>query len=129
MKSLIFIYLFFFIFFFSLTIPVLALEDQEDIIVNNAMCEEQLDICIEEYNVLLESFREGTNCGGPAFYKLADANDALASERDASLVEIEKLRTYRKGFFFMSVLLIISLIFYFRQLKLNNGGKNGRRKK
>lgn len=105
--------------------------------IKEPVCEEQLNIVLEEYNNLLKDFRQGTNCGGISFWILKDANELLSEERDACREEVGELKAYRIGFYSLFILLIVLLIFYFRVVLKKRGNlnktslkvKNARRKK
>ncbi len=105
--------------------------------IKEPICEEQLNIVLEEYNSLLKDFRQGTNCGGISFGILKDANELLSKERDTCREEVGELKAYRIGFYSLFILLIILLIFYFRMVlkkennldKTGSEVKNARRKK
>ncbi len=82
-----------------------------------AICEEQLEIAIEEYNSLLEDFREGINCGEVAVFN-RDLNAMLAEERDSCREEIGKIKVYRVGFFILfGVLIITGIIILFSGMR------------
>jgi len=70
------------------------------------ICEEQLELCVNEYNLLLEDFQEGVNCGN-AFNLVKDMNGMLTEERDNCLKEIGGTKIYENGFYFLFGLLVI----------------------
>ena len=82
--------------------------------IKEPVCEEQLNIVLEEYNSLLKDFRQGTNCDGVSFGILKDANELLSKERDTCREEVGELKAYRIGSYGLFVLLIILLILYFK---------------
>jgi len=82
-----------------------------------ANCSEQLEICVEVYNNLLEDFSEGVNCG-TATIQLKDANEYLAEERDTCLEELEWIKFYKVGFYiFFIMLIMIAVGFVFQAIK------------
>ena len=88
------------------------LTTNETIIMNEtigeqANCSEELVICLDIYNSLLEDFREGTNCG-TAFNLVKGMNDVLAEERDNCREEIGELKVYRVMFYILFVALFIT---------------------
>jgi len=82
--------------------------------IKEPICEEQLNIILEEYNSLLKDFWQGTNCDGISFGILKDANELLSKERDTCREEVGELKAYRIGFYSLFILLIILLILYFK---------------
>ncbi len=88
------------------------LTTNETIIMNEtidkqANCSEELIICLDIYNDLLEDFREKVNCG-EAFNLVKGFNEVLAEERDNCREEIGELKVYRVMFYILFVVLIIS---------------------
>lgn len=95
----------------NLAVENITIETEEPI------CEEQLEVCIGEYNSLLESFREGVNCG-TAFNLLKGMNKKLVEERDNYREEIEQLKVYKTGFYLLfPLLIIIALVIIFMSTK------------
>jgi len=82
--------------------------------IKEPVCEEQLNIVLEEYNSLLKDFRQGTNCDGVSFGILKDTNELLGKERDTCREEVGELKAYRVGSYSLFILLIILLILYFK---------------
>ncbi len=74
-----------------------------------AVCEEQLEIAIEEYNSLLKDFQKGINCGEVAVFNRG-LNAMLAKERDSCREEIGKIKIYRVGFYILLGILTITAI-------------------
>ena len=88
------------------------LTTNETIIINEtideqANCSEELIICLDIYNSLLEDFREGVNCG-TAFNLVKGMNEVLAEERDSCREEIGELKVYRVGIYILLVVLFIA---------------------
>jgi len=82
-----------------------------------AICDEQLQILLEEYSLLLEDYREGSNCG-IAFSMVKDLNRILSEERDNCREEIGKIKVYRGGFYILlGVLGITAIIIFFSAIK------------
>jgi len=69
-----------------------------------------LEICIDEYNDLLEEFRNGTNCGGATFSLLKSMNEQLGEERDLCESELEEMGRYKIGFYSILLILFITAI-------------------
>ncbi len=96
-------------------ISLISAEDlttNETIIMNEtigeqANCSEELVLCLDIYNSLLEDFREGVNCG-TAFNLVKGMNEVLAEERDSCREEIGELKVYRVGFYILLVVLFIT---------------------
>ena len=82
--------------------------------IKEPVCEEQLNIVLEEYNSLLKDFRQGTNCGGISFGILKDANELLSKERDTCREEVGELKVYKMGSYGLFILLILLLMLYFK---------------
>jgi len=70
---------------------------------------EQLEICVEEYNYLLNDFRNGTNCGTKLNF-IQSLNEYLAEERDICREEIGAMSHYKFGFFFLLFAFVIIII-------------------
>lgn len=104
---------------------VFAYEDEAEV----AVCSEQLDICIEGYNNLLEDFRNDINCRGTAFDSVKKNNLILSIERDDYQKEAENLKNFRIGFYLILIIFIIFLIVYFREILKNKTNSKNRRKK
>lgn len=98
-----------FIYFFSF--PLIRAGNDT---IKEPVCEEQLNIVLEEYNSLLKDFRQGTNCDGISFRILKDANELLSKERDACREEVGELKAYRIGFYSLFILLVVLLTLYFK---------------
>jgi len=92
-----------------------------------ANCSEQLEICIERHNSLLEDFKEGINCG-TAFNLVKGMNEVLSEERDTCREEIGKIKVYKTGFYiFFIMLIMIAAGFLFQAIKKkNNLNKEGK---
>lgn len=104
-----------------------TITEQEPVEV--AVCSEQLEICIDGYNNLLEDFRNDINCRGTAFDSLKKNNINLSIERDDYQDEAESLKNYRSGFYLILILFIIFMIIYFREIlkKDNNLDKKSKK--
>ncbi len=91
------------------------LTTNETIIMNEtidkqANCSEELIICLDIYNSLVEDFRDGVNCG-TAFNLVKGMNDVLAEERDGCREEIGELKVYRVVvYILLGVLFIIGIV-------------------
>ena len=94
-----------------------------------AVCSEQLEICIEGYNNLLEDFRNDINCRGTAFDSIKKNNINLSIDRDTYQNEVETLKNYRFGFYLLLVLFVIFMIMYFREIFMEKGPKLKDKKK
>ena len=120
----------FIIFFIICAVPIVLAENNSILEINQNLtvenitidteepvCEEQLEICIGEYNSLLEDFREGINCG-TAFNLVKGMNEVLSEERDNCREEIGQLKVYKIGFYLLFILvIIIALGIIFRSIK------------
>jgi len=113
-----------FLFFVLIAGIVLAQNTTINNTEEKAICSEQLEICVEEFNSLLEDFKVGTNCKGTAYEVLKDANEYLTEERNSCLEEVGGLKVYKGGFYFMFGLFIILLIVYFREILKKSKGLN-----
>ena len=81
------------------------------------ICEEQLELCIDEYNSILEDFRAGLHCGAIVPI-LKDLNKGLGKERDDCQEEIGRLKTYKLGFYALFVILVItSIVIIYKSFK------------
>ncbi len=74
------------------------------------ICEDELETCVNEYNNLLEDFKDGNNCKGLS-QMLKSMNELLGEERDECLKEIGALEVYKIGFFSMGAFLLITALF------------------
>ncbi len=82
-----------------------------------AVCEEQLGIILEEYNSLLKDYKDGSNCG-MASTMIKGMNEVLAEERDSCREEIGETKVYRGGFFvLLGVLFITAIILLFSGMR------------
>ena len=82
-----------------------------------AICEEQLELAVEEYNRLLEDYRDGMNCGTSTVF-LKNMNDILAEERNICMEEIGKIKVFRVGFYiFLGILTLISMLLIFNSVR------------
>ena len=87
----------------------------ENIEKDEAICEEQIELVIEQYNSLLDDFRSDINCNtdcGAAYVMLKGMNEELDEERNICIKEREKLKDYRVGFFILlPALVMIGIVF------------------
>lgn len=106
---------------------ITALEDNSK---DEAICSEQLELCVNEYNSLLEDFRMGVNCNSTTFETLKHFNGEVTKERDNLREEILNLKNYKGGFYaLLLICLLITIILFRQRLKLNKyqGNKNNAR--
>ncbi|KKN48143.1 hypothetical protein LCGC14_0655870 [marine sediment metagenome] len=99
------------LFIYILNFPIIIAQNETS---EKAICEEQLDIVLDEYNSLLKDFRQGTNCGGISFGIIKDMNELLSEERDTCREEVGELEVFKIGFYSILLLLAILLIIFFR---------------
>lgn len=86
---------------------------------DEAICSEQLDIVVNEYNNLLEEFKNGTNCGEASFI-LRSNNAKLAEDRDTCNSELEQIIKYKYGFYIILVILIVTGLIILLSIKKDN---------
>lgn len=92
------------------------LESNETIIIEEPICEEQLQILLDEYNNLSKDYHEGASCG-TTIYLLKDNNLICGENLKEAREDVGK---YRFGFWgFLSILLLIAVIFLYNGLKKN----------
>lgn len=91
-----------------------------------AICSEQLQICVDEFNNLLSDFRNGTNCNSSTFSQLKKMNAQLSNDRDSYKQQAEDLKVYKIPFFMVTGLLIIWIVFYFLVASRSSKNKSGR---
>lgn len=103
-----------------------------------AVCSEQLQICVDEFNSLLADFRNGTNCNSETFNQLKRMNNDVSADREKLRKEVENLRTYKTSFYIVSILLVVWIIFVLvtkysssknKSRRLKNGRETGKERK
>ena len=93
---------------------------QNDSTIKVAVCDEQLQICVDEFNSLLADFRNGSNCNSETFNQLKKKNWELTQDREIYKEKAEKLEVYQNSFYALFALLIILIILFF----VSNSSKN-----
>lgn len=79
----------------------------ETISFNNLeQCQEQLGILLDVYNSLQEDYVVGSNCGEIKI-SLEEQNSRLAGDRSNLRKEVQSLKSYKAGFYFLLVILIV----------------------
>lgn len=96
-----------------------------------AICDEQLTICMDNYNSLYYDFRNGTNCNSNTFNQLKKKNLQLSQDTEIYKAEADNLRVYKTSFYVITVLLVIWIIIFFvNTISKNKFGRltnNGRK--
>lgn len=120
------------LFIFLLAIPAIQAQDlnltdeNSEVIIGNVtnvtiaeepICEEQLEILLDEYNSLLEDYKAGKNCGN-AFYLLESMNKLLGEERDACREEVGGLKVYKvTSYILLGILFITAIVIIYKGMK------------
>lgn len=113
--------------FFSLGV------NAQDLLTNNdtsvAVCNEQLKICVDQYNSLYYDLRNGTNCDSELFNQLKKKNLQVSQDRDVYQEELDNIKVYKPAFYTVSALLVIWIILFVvislknKPGRINNGRK------
>lgn len=91
---------------------------------NIAVCDEQLKICIDQYNSLYYDLRNGTNCNSNTFNQLKEKNSQLSHDAQTYKEQADNLKGYKTAFYIISVLLVIWVIIFL--VSINPKNKSGR---
>lgn len=87
-------------------------------VTGQANCSEQLEICVAEYNALLEECRSGAWCG-TGIQVLSDANKALSEEKSELEKQLNSYKRWKILSFVLFGLLVIWMLTFFIKGKRN----------
>jgi energy-converting hydrogenase Eha subunit G len=90
-----------------------------------ANCTYELQLCVNEYNLLLEDFENNINCG-TGFQALRVANQNLTVENTLLQEDLNKLKGYKWGFWISTFLTLFAVILLFS--RKNKEEKDGTKK-
>ena len=83
-----------------------------------SVCEDELQLLLNEYNDLTEDYHSGTNCG-TVRYLLIDNNHKLSDSLKICNQDLGESKVYKNGFYFLFIVNIL-LIFYYLVILIIN---------
>lgn len=99
-------------------IPMIFAEEN---VTTTANCTYELELCVGEYNSLLQDFKNGTNCG-TGFQILKAANQNLTMEKEIADEKLNKFKGYKAGFWISTALTVSAIMLLFLRKKKEKDG-------